>query len=72
MADAVGRAPEQLSLAERLAWQGRCIALPVYTPQSAPLRRIAAMGDSVYDCIQQLKQRGLNSTQFEFTHLRVA
>jgi hypothetical protein len=65
----MGRAPEQLSLAERLAWTGKYIALPIYTPQSQPLRRIAAMGDSVDDCLRQLKGQGLNMAEFEFTRL---
>ena len=35
---AIGRAPERLTLEERLALTGKFIALEVYTPETLPLR----------------------------------
>jgi len=63
---AIGRSPDSLSLAERLAFSGKLIALEIYTPKTLPLRTIEAIGDSVSACVQMLKQRGLNPKQFEF------
>ncbi len=66
---ALGRAPEALTLAERNALIGKYIALEIYTPGSLPLRRIEAIGDSVDECMRQLEARGLDSRRFEFTRL---
>jgi hypothetical protein len=66
---AIGRAPERLSLEERLALAGKLIALEIYTPEALPLRRIEAIGDSVQECVNQLVERGHDPTQFEFSRL---
>jgi hypothetical protein len=66
---AIGRAPERLTLAERLALTGKFIALEIYTPEALPLRRIEAIGDSVDDCVAQLIQRGHDPARFEFSRL---
>jgi hypothetical protein len=66
---AIGRAPERLTLEERLALAGKFVALEVYTPEGLPLRRIEAIGDTVDDCIGQLTQRGHDATRFEFLRL---
>ena len=66
---AIGRAPELLTLPERLALVGKTIALEVYTPATLPLRRIEAIGSSAAECISQLQARGLDPMQFEFTRL---
>ncbi len=66
---AIGRAPERLTLEERLALTGKFIALEVYTPEALPLRRIEAIGDSIEDCVSQLTQRGLDPKLFEFSRL---
>jgi hypothetical protein len=66
----VGRGPDQLTLAERARFAGKCIALEVYTPEALPLRRIEAIGDSIEDCIRMLQSRGLDPTKFEFSLLR--
>ena len=42
-----------------LALTGNIIALEIYTPETLPLRRIEAIGDSVPECIGQLQARGL-------------
>ena len=66
---AIGRSPEVLSLEERLALTGKIIALEIYTPDTLPLRRIEAIGDSVAECISELETRGLDPMHFEFTRL---
>lgn len=66
---AIGRSPEALTLPERIALAGKYIALEIYTPEKLPLRRIEAIGDSLADCLQILRERGLDARQFEFTRL---
>jgi hypothetical protein len=66
---AIGRAPERLTLAEQLALTGKFIALEVYTPEALPLRRIEAIGDSVVECVNQLAQRRHDPAHFEFVRL---
>jgi hypothetical protein len=66
---AIGRAPERLTLEESLALTGKFIALEIYSPESLPLRRIEAIGDSVEDCVDQLTQRGHDPARFEFLRL---
>jgi hypothetical protein len=66
---AIGRAPEVLTLEERLALAGKTIALEIYTPDTLPLRRIEAIGDSAAECISQLQARGLDPVHFEFSRL---
>ena len=66
---AIGRAPERLTLAERLALTGKFIALEFYTPETLPLRRIEAIGDSIEDCARQLTPRGHDPMRFEFSRL---
>lgn len=65
----LGRAPEELSLEERLRLAGKCIALEIYTPEATPFRRIEAIGDSLEDCLRMLRSRGLDPEQFEFSRL---
>ncbi len=66
---ALGRNPDRLTPAERLALAGKYIALEIYSPETIPLRRIEAIGGSLADCLRTLKQRGLDPRQFEFTRL---
>jgi len=65
----IGRAPEELTLEERLHLTGKYIALEIYSPSTAPLRRIEAIGDSVADCVRTLRSRGLDPENFEYTRL---
>ena len=69
---ALGRNPDRLTLEERNALAGKMIALEVYTPDTLPLRRIEAIGDTMADCIRMLKQRGLDPRRFEFLPLSPA
>lgn len=66
----VGREPERLSLQDRKALLGKWIAMEVYTPATLPLRRIEAVGDSVVECIGQIRKRGLDTSTFEFSQWR--
>ena len=66
---AIGHAPEDLNLEERLALAGKTIALEIYSPATLPLRRIEAIGDSAAECVAQLRSRGLDPENFEFTRL---
>jgi hypothetical protein len=66
---ALGRNPDRLTLAERRALVGKYIALEVYSPDTIPLRRIEAIGDSVAECLRTLESRGLDPRMFEFTRL---
>jgi hypothetical protein len=68
-AQAIGRAPDQLTLEERIAWAGKYVAFEIYTPETLPFRRIEAIGDSVAECVRTLQSRGLDARQFEFTRL---
>jgi hypothetical protein len=66
---AVGRSPDLLTLDERTALAGKYVAMEMYTPETTPLRRIEAIGDSIDACVRMLKDRGLNPGVFEYTRL---
>ena len=55
---AIGRSPDSLSLAERLAFAGKHIALEIYTPENLALRRIEGIGDSLEECLRMLPDCG--------------
>lgn len=66
---AIGRSPDRLTLSERNALTGKYIALEIYTPENLAYRRIEAIGDSLAECVQMLKSRGLDPEKFEFSRL---
>ena len=66
----LGRSPDDLSLKERLALAGRFMALEIYTPETLPLQRIEAIGDTTQECIAMLRRRGLDPSKFEFVRLK--
>jgi len=68
----VGRPTDRFSLDEREALVGKYIARAVYTPQTLPLQRIEAIGDSVADCVSMLRRRNLDPLDFEFVQLKPA
>ena len=68
----IGRAPERLTLEEQRVLAGKYIALEIYSPETTPLRRIEAIGDSIEDCFRQLLARGLDPKHFEFSRLKPA
>jgi hypothetical protein len=65
----LGRNPDRLTIAERKALTGKYIALEIYSPETIPLRRIEAIGDSLAECLRSLKARGLDPLNFEFSRL---
>ena len=65
----VGRSPERLTPVERTRLAGKWVALEIYTPQTLPERRIAALGASAVDCARQLAERGLDPSHFEYVML---
>jgi len=66
---AIGRSPEELSVRERLAFAGKYVALEIYSPEKLPLRRIAAIGETLTECVHSLQNQGLDPRLFEFTRL---
>jgi hypothetical protein len=52
-----------------MALAGKCVAMEIYSPETLPLRRIEAIGDSIDACVRMLKERGLDAGIFEFTRL---
>jgi hypothetical protein len=62
----IGRSPDQLTIDERVALAGKYVAFEIYTPAGLPLRRIEAAGDSVAECVGQLRARGLDPLHYEF------
>lgn len=62
----MGAEPDRLTLKEKIALSGKWIAIEIYTRETQPSRRIAAVGDSAMDCIRQLMAKGLDPGKFEF------
>ena len=65
----IGRSVDRLTLNEHEALIGKFMAREIYTPETLPLQRIEALGDSIQDCVRQLRARGLDPLNFEFTRL---
>ena len=65
----LGRSPDRLTLEEQTALAGKYIALEIYTPEAAPLRRIEAIADTLEGCVKMLQERGLDPLRFELTRL---
>ena len=65
----IGRSIDRLTLSEREALIGKFVALEIYTPQTLPLQRIEALGESIQDCVATLRGRGLDPLNFEFVRL---
>ena len=77
----VGRPVDELSLSERLAYANRWIAFRIYTPPEKVthegtdlvdmrLRKIEAAGSSIEECLAEIRRRGLNPAEYEFTILK--
>ena len=69
LSELIGKSPDELSLAQRRALTGKWIALEVYTPLTLPLRVMEAIGDTAADCMRQIKDRGLDPRNYEYTPL---
>ena len=65
----IGRSVDRLTLDEHEALIGKFTAQQIYTPETLPLQRIEALGDSIQDCVRQLRARGLDPLNFEFMRL---
>ncbi len=65
----IGLAPDRLDLATREATVGKVIALRIYSPQNLALQRIEAAGENVEECVAQLRERGLDPLEHEFSRL---
>ena len=65
----VGRSLDRLTLSEREALVGKFTAQEIYSPKTLPLQRLEALGDSIQDCVDQLRARELDPLNFEFTRL---
>jgi len=65
----LGKPIDGLTAAERWKNAGVWVAIELYTPQSMPLRQIAAAGASAEECLAELSGRGLDPTRFEFVPL---
>ena len=65
----IGRAPDRLDLATREATVGKVIAMQIYSPSNLALQRIQAIGDTVQECVAQLKNQGLDPLDYEFSRL---
>ena len=68
----LGRAPERLTASEWRVVRDLWAAFEIYTPESAPLRRIEALGESAADCMKSLLQRHLDPRKYEYMPLRSA
>lgn len=77
----LGRAVEDLSVADRLRYANTWVAFRLYSPPQkvsrdgieyvdVRLRRIEAAGHSVEACVTELRRRNLDPTEFEFTPLK--
>jgi hypothetical protein len=69
-AKAVGRAPDSLKPEEAIALAGLFAAFEIYSPETTPLRRIEAVGETPEDCIGELAARGLDPRRYEIARLK--
>ena len=68
----IGLSPDLLSIAQRRALAGRWIAMELYKPHTLPLRLIQAVGTTPEECAADLRRRGLDPNQFEYSVLQPA
>jgi hypothetical protein len=66
----VGLYPERLSIEQLMALAGYVVALELYTPETVPLRRIEAIGETAEECMAELAARGLDPRNFEYSMLK--
>lgn len=66
----IGRNPDQLSFAEKRRFAGTWVAFELYSPETIPLRKIAAAGASAAECAEQLAGAGHDPRQYEFQPLQ--
>ncbi len=68
----VGQYPERLSVEQLSALAGYMVALERYTPETAPVRRIEAIGETAEECMTELAARGLDPRDFEYIMLKAS
>ncbi len=68
----IGQSVERLPLDVREALAGKYIAREIYTPKTLPLQRIEAIADTLPQCVDILRQRGLDPMNYEFVRLNPA
>ena len=77
----VGRRVDELSLAERFQYANKWLAFRIYTPPEkvtrdgmeyvdVRVRKVEAAGDSMEECVAQLRRQNLNPAEYEFTILK--
>ncbi|HEY1204834.1 MAG: hypothetical protein ABSH46_15635 [Bryobacteraceae bacterium] len=66
----VGSYPERLSVEQLRALAGYVVALELYTPETVPVRRIEAIGETADECMAGLAGRGLDPRRFEYIMLK--
>jgi len=66
----VGCAPERFSASDWRQVSDLWAAFEIYSPRTTPLRRIAALGRSVAECIDALAALRLDPRNFEYLPLR--
>lgn len=62
----VGRSLDGLRLSDRSKLTGSWIAIELYSPESLPLRVIAAVGHDARDCARALMQKGLDPARYYY------
>lgn len=72
IADALGHAPEELSLPLRERLIGYWVALELYDVHRLPLRKIAAVAKTPAECFAALKSQGRDLSHFEVIQLPAA
>ncbi len=68
-AELIGKTLDQLNLKTRDEVVGKVIAMKIYSPQNLALQRIEAIGDSVSECVEQLKSHDLDPLEYEFSRM---
>ena len=65
----IGKPVDGFTLADQWRYSGIWVALELYTPQTLPMRVIAAAGASASECMAQLRDHGLDPAQYEYRPL---
>jgi len=72
LSDALGHAPEELSLPLREVLVGYWVALELYDIHRLPLRKITAVAQTPAQCFADLRAKGLDVGHFEVIQLHAA
>ena len=72
ISEALGHAPEELSLPLREQLTGYWVALELYDAHRLPLRKMAAVAKTPAECFAALKSTGQDLSHFEVIQLPAA